>query len=368
MEDGATDVITSRYGSAFTPTLSKDGKWLVYGTRFEDQTGLILRDLNTGEESWLAYPVQRDEQESIAPLGVLPAMSFTPDSNALIVSYGGNIHKISLSDKTASKISYTASVDLELGPQLDFKYPISDADIAMASQIRDAKPSPDGKRLAFTALNRLYVMDLPNGTPKRVTTHDFTEAQPAWSPDGSQIVFTTWNGSEGHLYKARLGRRTNVVKLTQSAGIYSQPRWSYLQDRIVFLAGSNQVYKDAIGPMASNATEDLMWISGQGGSNQFIAKSKGREMPHFTKVDNRIYLYSGSKGLVSIRWDGTDEKEHLSLTGIETYGSSDYFQEDHDAAFGWELAAEQPAQAWLQLCHLIQRLGERTIRPLEPQK
>jgi Tol biopolymer transport system component len=336
MEDGATDVITSRYGSAFTPTLSKDGKWLVYGTRFEDQTGLILRDLNTGEESWLAYPVQRDEQESIAPLGVLPAMSFTPDSNALIVSYGGDIHRITLSDKTASKIPYTASVALELGPQLDFKYPISDADTAMASQIRDAKPSPDGKRLAFTALNRLYVMDLPNGTPKRVTTHDFTEAQPAWSPDGSQIVFTTWNGSEGHLYKARMGRRTAVVKLTQTAGIYTQPRWSYAQDRIVFLAGSNQVYKDAIGPMASNATEDLMWISGQGGSNQFIAKSKGREMPHFTKVNNRIYLYSGSKGLVSIRWDGSDEKEHLSLTGIETYGSSDYFQEDHDAAFGWD--------------------------------
>ena len=179
-------------------------------------------------------------------------------------------------------------------------------------------------------------MDLPNGSPKRVTTHDFTEAQPAWSPDGSQIVFTTWNGSEGHLYKARMGRRTAVVKLTQTTGIYTQPRWSYAQDRIVFLAGSNQVYKDAIGPMASNATEDLMWISGQGGSNQLIAKSKGREMPHFTKVDNRIYLYSGSKGLVSIRWDGSDEKEHLSLTGIETYGSSDYFQEDHDAAFGWD--------------------------------
>ena len=31
---------TSRYGSAFRPTLSPDGKWLVYGTRHEDETGL----------------------------------------------------------------------------------------------------------------------------------------------------------------------------------------------------------------------------------------------------------------------------------------------------------------------------------------
>ena len=88
-EDGKKEVMTSRYGSAFTPTLSPDGKWLVYGSRFNDQTGLVKRNLETQEEEWLAYPVQRDEQESIAPLGVLPAMSFTPDSKEVVASYGG---------------------------------------------------------------------------------------------------------------------------------------------------------------------------------------------------------------------------------------------------------------------------------------
>ncbi|MGB0742786.1 MAG: hypothetical protein ACPGXX_22135, partial [Planctomycetaceae bacterium] len=29
------------------------------------ETGLRIRDLNTGDERWLAYPVQRDDQESI---------------------------------------------------------------------------------------------------------------------------------------------------------------------------------------------------------------------------------------------------------------------------------------------------------------
>jgi Tol biopolymer transport system component len=348
MEDGSVNEITSRYGSAFTPTLSKDGTWLVYGSRFETQTGLVLRNLKTGAESWLAYPVQRDEQESIAPLGVLPAMAFTPDSKSLVVSYGGKINRISIADKSSVEIPFTAQVALELGPQLDFKYPISDSQTAMASQIRDAKPSPDAKRLAFTALNRLYTMELPNGTPTRVTQNDFTEAQPAWSPDGKSLVFSTWNGAEGHLYKATFNRKTALVRLTQTSGIYSQPRWSYTQNRIVFLAGSTQVYKDAIGPMASHATEDLMWVSAKGGPNVLIAKSKGREMPHFTKVEDRIYLYSGSKGLVSIRWDGTDEKEHLSLTGIETFGSSDYFKEDHDLAFGVSKAAALPSaeDAW----------------------
>ena len=72
MKDGDVATITSRYGSAFTPTISPDGKWLVYGTRFETETGLVKRNIKTGDEEWLAYPVQRDEQESIAPLGVYP--------------------------------------------------------------------------------------------------------------------------------------------------------------------------------------------------------------------------------------------------------------------------------------------------------
>ncbi|NNK19981.1 MAG: amidohydrolase, partial [Flavobacteriaceae bacterium] len=191
MEDGEMDVITSRYGSAFTPTLSPDGQWLVFGSRFEAQTGLVLRNLKTGKERWLAYPVQRDEQESIAPLGVLPAMSFTPDSKKLVASYGGKIFAIDIENNLATEIPFSADVNLDLGPRLKFQYPIEDTQQALVTQIRDAKPSPDGKKLAFTALNRLYVMDFPNGTPRRLTDNDFTEAQPSWSPDGNWIVFTS---------------------------------------------------------------------------------------------------------------------------------------------------------------------------------
>lgn len=123
---------------------------------------------------WLAYPVQRDEQESIAPLGVLPAMAFTPDSKFLFASYGGKIYRISTEGSAAVEVPFTANLSLDMGPQVYFQYPIEDAAEAQVTQIRDAVPSPDGKKLAFTALNRLYVMDFPNGTPKRLTTNNFT--------------------------------------------------------------------------------------------------------------------------------------------------------------------------------------------------
>ncbi|MBU1823236.1 MAG: amidohydrolase, partial [Bacteroidetes bacterium] len=243
-DNGKMRTITSRYGSAFTPTLSRDGKWLVYGTRFETNTGLMLRDLQTGDERWLAYPVQRDEQESIAALGVLPAMSFTPDSKAVLASYGGKIYRIPVDGGAATEIPLDVDVKLELGPQLSFKYPIEDVKELVATQIRDGVPSPDGKKLAFTVLNRLYVMDIPNGTPRRLTNFDFTEAQPAWSPDGNTVVFTTWSSAEGgHLYKVPVAtRNATPQRLTKVPAVYTHPAWSYKQDRIAFMRGSTENY------------------------------------------------------------------------------------------------------------------------------
>lgn len=339
-DDADTEIVTSRYGSAFTPTLSDDGNWMVYGSRFEEHTGLVLRNLKSGEERWLAYPVQRDDQESIAPLGVLPAMAFTPDSKNLITSYGGKLYSISISDNRATEIPFSVDVDLDIGPMLAFKYPINDAPEGFVTQIRDAKPSPDGKQIAFTALNRLYVMDLPSGTPKRLTNHNFTEAMPDWSPDGKQIVFTTWKPNGGHLYKVNASGKGNPTQLTNERGIYNNPAWSYKSNRIAFTKGAAQTYDDAIDPFNGRVYEELAWISADGGSITVIDKSKGRTIPHFTKVKDRIYLNHGSKGLISIRWDGSDEKEHLKLTGIKTYGSSDIFGKDHETAMpthedGW---------------------------------
>ena len=78
----------------FSPTLSPNGKSLVYGTRYEDKTALRIRELSTGNEKWLAFPIQKDDQESQASMGVLPNMTFTPDSKYLLLSYGGKINKI----------------------------------------------------------------------------------------------------------------------------------------------------------------------------------------------------------------------------------------------------------------------------------
>src|SRR5512139_3759628 len=85
-ETGKTAQMSTRLGSAFRPALSPDGRYLVYATRYQIRTGLRIRDLETQQEEWLAYPVQRDETESRAPLDAYPGYSFTPDSRAGVVT------------------------------------------------------------------------------------------------------------------------------------------------------------------------------------------------------------------------------------------------------------------------------------------
>jgi len=313
-ETGETTTRTSRYGSAFRPAISPDGRWLVFGTRHEAQTGLRLRDLGTGDESWLAYPVQRDDQESLASRDVLPSMAFTPDSAEVVVSYGGRIWRVPVDGGDPTEVPFTADVELEVGSALEFEYPVDDADEFEVRQIRDAVPSPDGGQLAFTSLDRLYVMDWPDGTPQRATDHDMVEAMPTWSPAGDAIAYVTWDETDGgHIYRVAAAGG-DATRVTTMSGTYTQPVWSPDGERIVAVRGPARAYQESTGAFSSGSATDLVWVPAAGGDWTRIAPLNDRTAPHFAGSTDRIHLYS-REGLLSIRWDGTDQKVHLKVTG-----------------------------------------------------
>ena len=80
-ETGDAMQITNAQGSAIRPALSPDGKFMVFGTRHKSQTGLRVRNLETGAERWLAYPVTRDDQESRASRDTLPRTTSCPTAS-----------------------------------------------------------------------------------------------------------------------------------------------------------------------------------------------------------------------------------------------------------------------------------------------
>lgn len=321
--DRVTGQITtqgSRYGSTFRPTPSSDGKWLVYATRHDAETGLMLRDLKTGNESWLAYPIQHDDQESRSTRDLLPGFSWTPDNQHIVISYGGKIWKINVASKTASEIPFRVNSKIELGPEVEFDYPISDSEEFTITQIRDLAPSPDGTQMAFTALNEVYVMNLPDGEPRKLVDLDETQAQPVWSPNGEWIAFVTWEAEGGKLYKVRPNGR-NLTQLNQEEGVFQSPVWSNDGQKIVLIKGLAEDFRNALQRFAFRGTSDLIWIDANGSANNFIAFTQGRDNPHFVKGSDRIYL-SSFRGLSSIRWDGTDEKMHVQVRGKAAPGSS----------------------------------------------
>jgi Tol biopolymer transport system component len=315
---GAIDTITDNVGSAFRPWLSPDGTKLVYGTRYERDSALRIRDLKTGSDRWFKYPVQRDDQESRFVSDLLPGYAFTPDGKSVVLFNGGKIHRVDLATGKDTLIPFTADVRLGLGPELDVPARV-DQGAVKVHLIQQPVQSPDGKRLAFSALTHLYVMDLPAGKPRRVTAGDQRQFEPAWSPDGQWLVYVTWENEEGAIWKVRADGQGTPQRLTPAGEFYSDPVWSPDGTRIVALRAPALTRTWRSLDLRQVAGTDLVWIASSGGPAHLIIPARGAGKPHFTHDATRIFL-SSPAGLISVRYDGTDRRTYLKVVGSRPGG------------------------------------------------
>lgn len=333
-ETSETATITNAQGSAMRPILSPDGKKLVYATRYETGTALRVRDLETSEDRWLIYPVTRDDQESRATRDTMPGYTFMPDGKSLIVPINGKVQRVDFESGRAAVIPFTAKVEAEIADRVYSKVRVDDGANVRARLIRWPALSPDGKRLVFSSLNKLWMMDLPSGKPKRLTASTVGEFMPAWSPDGMHIAYVTWATDGGHIYRVASDGSSQPERLTRRGAFYSTPVYSPDNTKIVFVSGAtaDQLYSDLrqhhddvlsedgmahgeITGIYPNTGLDLRYIPAAGGDSKLIGTTQGGRYPHFTKDGQRVYLTSNS-GLTSVRLDGYDRRTHLKVTGL----------------------------------------------------
>ncbi|HTK29928.1 MAG TPA: amidohydrolase family protein [Vicinamibacterales bacterium] len=334
-ETGDTATVTNAQGSAMRPLLSPDGRFLVFATRYETETGLRVRDLETGDERWLIHPVTRDDQESRASRDTMPGYAFMPDGKSLVVPIGGKIQRVDFATGRATPIPFTAAVEADIAPRLLFENAVADGPTVRARLVRWPRFSPDGRRVAFSALAKVWIMDLPNGKPRRLTSLAENEFMPAWSPDGKYIAFVTWSKDGGQIYRvAPDGGQPE--RLSRYAAYYGEPVYTPDGTKIVFTTGrrADQLYADLryiasgadrdvepdatapaeIAGIAENADMDLRWIPSGGGDSTLIGSTRHGGAPHFAGDSVHVYL-TGSRGLSAIRIDGFDRRQVVQITG-----------------------------------------------------
>ncbi|HVX38348.1 MAG TPA: amidohydrolase family protein, partial [Gemmatimonadaceae bacterium] len=216
-------------------------------------------------------------------------------------------------------IPFTADVDLMIAGPTKFAYPYNDSTLTVR-QIRDLAPSPDDKRLAFVALDRLWVMDLPDGTPHRlVPSENVGEFQPAWSPDGQYVAYVTWNDIDGGtVSRVRSDGSGNAQKLSNAPAFYDMPAYSLDGRRIVVGRGPRNMRMDLEElerPPQPAVGVELVWLPSSGGAETVISPIANFGRPHFVTTDTSHVYFSEGTQLVSMRWDGTDQKTLLRTGG-----------------------------------------------------
>ncbi len=313
---GDEDSITNLAGSGFRPSVSPDGKYLVFATRYEQQTALRVRNLNTGEDRWLASSVQRDDQESRATRDLLPGYAFTPDSQSVVLSYGGHIWQIPAagSQKDAKQIAFRAHVHQDLGPLLDFRARVEDGTSVKSRLIMEPTWSPDGKQVAFSSFGHLYRANADGSGVQRLTNLSENEYQPSWSPDGQTILYVTWTSQGGSIKSVPAGGGA-PVSLTRNSAFYRDPVFSPDGKEIYALHLATEERFDMESEFGKpQGGLDLIELPASGGEWRTVLPSRGTGRPHFGPEKDRIYLY-GPTGLLSIRSDGSDQRVLVKVVG-----------------------------------------------------
>ncbi len=352
--------VVTHPGSAMRPVLSRDGNQLIYGARWGGHTGLRLRELHSGADQQLAWPIDRDAQEALPTRDLLPGHAFSPDGRAALVAFGGKINRIAIGSGRARTIPFRARISRGIGPSLRRDIP-EEAGPVRARIIADPSLSPDGKRLAFGALANIHVMDLAHGKPRRAAPGPEPQFMPAWSPDGRALAYVTWTAAgAGHVWLVGTETGAKPRRLSSSPAFYTHPVFTPDGGGVVALRSSHYerihlaqepVFTGrALGGLRQ---ADLVQISLTGGAERVLASGMIGGVPHFGPGPGEVFVLF-EDGLTAVSLDGSRRRHVLRVVG-----PGYYFLEGPQPADDIRIS---PDGRWALVQH-VQQLHLVAVRP-----
>jgi tricorn protease len=202
---GKADRVTSfREGDVRFPSISADGKTIV----FEHDFGISKLDLATKRVTPLHFDIGAETEESLSEVRDFNSMAddyaLAPNSRRIVVSVHGEI--------------FTAPVD-----EGDLRQ-ITDS----AARDTNVEYSPDGKWIAFVSdrsgREEIYAVAVDGaGEPQKLTDLDALKFAYSWSPDSTQIAYTS---SDDKLRVVTVADKQAKEITSSRYGNIGSPRWS----------------------------------------------------------------------------------------------------------------------------------------------
>jgi Tol biopolymer transport system component len=236
---GATRTLLTGPADAalYGPALGPDGRRLAYVRVTGARAELMVDDRVVSED------------EDVFPLA--PVWS---SADELLYTADGRICRRRLDGGARAVIPFTASVevrrvdhDRRKGPEL------TGGGSQDVLGIADPALSPDGRRIAFRALNALW---LSTGAerPVRIVGDGYFNSSPDWAPDGRSLVYVSDRAGTANLWRYDLAKDASE-RLTDLPNAQLSPRWSPDGSRIAYQdeSGATWVLTLADGSVAQVA-------------------------------------------------------------------------------------------------------------------